>query len=218
MIIFLSFFYVLIVLAVLFCGILALYILFSSRFMAYPPIIVSTGKTKAAIIRRVSKRIAKCEQDEAYTAPLTIIEAGCGIGTLIKPLAGQFPAHQFVGLEWSWPAYLIAKFRTCGLKNVRIIRQNMFDYSFHKSNIVICFLIDHLMPKFAQKCEKELVKKSYVFSNRFKMTNWDVMETMDFGDKYAYLHMYKYRPWGKRRTPVQKQFEKIKDPPIFFIP
>lgn len=61
--------------------------------------------------------------------PLNVLDPGCGTGTLLIALAGKFPDHNFTGIEWNRITAAIASFRTRKLKNVRILRQDMFDFS-----------------------------------------------------------------------------------------
>lgn len=175
-----------------------IYCAFSSRFMKYPPLVVSTGDVRSTLIRRVGKRIRKCEAND-FKMPFKIVDAGCGIGTLIVPLAREFPQHNFVGIEWSLMPYLISKVRARNLPNLQIIRQDMFEYDFSSVNIVVCFLLKSLMPRFTSKICGEFGKKSYVFSNRFPLNNCEAIEQVDFNDHFSYLHLYKFLPQEKKQ-------------------
>ncbi|MFV0626415.1 MAG: class I SAM-dependent methyltransferase [Alphaproteobacteria bacterium] len=159
--------------------------------MKNPPVVPTTGKTYKTIVRRISKRIRKCDVND-FPSPLKIVDAGCGYGTLLIPLAKEFPQHQFVGIEYAWFAYRIAKFRARKLQNIQIVYGDIFEYDFSQVDFVICFLLSSLMPKFSQKCFNELHKKSYIFANRFALTGLEPMEKIDLGDDFSYIYLYKY--------------------------
>ncbi|MDR1694430.1 MAG: methyltransferase domain-containing protein [Lactobacillaceae bacterium] len=165
-------------------GIFMLYYVISSGFLVYPPIVISTGKAYEKIVEYITKHLTG-------DSKLNIVDAGCGIGTLIVPLAKKSPNHNFIGIEWAVLPYLIAKFRARNIPNLTIIKKNMFKYSFSDMDVVICFLIPHIMQRFSDKCNKELKDGSYVLSNRFKMKNMDLIEEFDFKNNFSYLYVYK---------------------------
>lgn len=168
-------------------------IIILSGFMKRAPMIPSSGKSYKTIILKISERIINCEKDD-YPTPFKTVDAGCGIGTLLIPLAKIFPKHQFVGIEYSYSIYLIAKFRSRNIKNLTIIHKNIFNYSFDDANFIICFLMSSIMESFTKKCTTELKKESYIFSNRFKLIGLEPFETIDLGDKFSYIHLYKFTP------------------------
>lgn len=86
--------------------------------------------------------------------PLNVLDPGCGTGTLLIALAGKFPDHNFTGIEWNRITAAIASFRTRKLKNVRILRQDMFDFSFAEFDIIACFLMQPLMERFGTKLKR----------------------------------------------------------------
>lgn len=86
--------------------------------------------------------------------PLNVLDPGCGTGTLLVALAGKFPDHNFTGIEWNRITAAIASFRTRKLKNVRILRQDMFDFSFAEFDIIACFLMQPLMERFGAKLKR----------------------------------------------------------------
>lgn len=165
----------------------AIYFVLSSKFLAYPPFVISSKKLTSIIVETVSKYI----KEKNSNKPLTIMDAGCGTGTLIIPLAKDFPNHNFIGVEWSFLPYLIARYKTRNIQNVTIIRKDMFKYDFAKVNIVICFLIGHIMQRFSDKCQKELKSGSYIFSSKFRLKDMKAIEEVDLGKGFSYLHIYK---------------------------
>ncbi len=178
---------------VLVASLWGIYAFVASGGMKRPPMVVTTGKVKKVIIRRVGKRIKKCEVND-FPMPFTIVDAGCGIGTLIIPLAKMFPNHNFVGIEYDYLPYIISKLRARRIKNLKIEHKDIFDYDFKNVTMVICFLLKPMMPMFADKCKQELSKKSYIFSNRFALSDFQPMETIDFNDDFNFVHLYKYLP------------------------
>lgn len=165
----------------------------SSRFFKRAPLVVTSGKTFDAIIKAVSEKIELSEKQNPNDV-FTLIEAGSGIGTLLIPLAKKYPKHKFIGLEINYSPYIFSKFRTRNMKNVEVNHGDLFNYNFKDANFVVCFLLDKTMQRFTSKCKAELTKPGYIFSNRFKLHEMEPIQTMDIGDNFSYIHIYKYTP------------------------
>lgn len=131
--------------------------LLTSKKGTYPPFVPATGQSKKIIFDKVSEILEKSPKS------LTVLDPGCGTGTLLIPLAKKFPQHNFVGIEWSFP-YFYAKIKSRGLKNIRFIHDDMFKHSFRDADVVVCFVVDKLAPMLSEKIRSDVKKGSEVFS------------------------------------------------------
>lgn len=163
---------------------MGIYFLLTSCFFKYPPAIPVTGKMKKKLFALLDKELSQ-------TTHKTMMDLGCGFATALVPLAKKYPQHTFIGVERDLSAYLIAKLRSCRLKNVRIIKANLFDYDISQADIVYLFLMDALMPAVTKKCEKELKSGSVVYSGRFKLTR-PADETVNLGSAYYTMYVYRF--------------------------
>ena len=143
------FLYALLLLALVYVWIDIIRLFISRRYRQCPPLVPSFGRQKKVMIEKISAELKQNRQ------PLNVLDPGCGTGTLLIALAGKFPDHNFTGIEWNRITAAIASFRTRKLKNVRILRQDMFDFSFAEFDIIACFLMQPLMERFGTKLKKE---------------------------------------------------------------
>ena len=65
-----------------------------SDFGEYPPFFPSFGRMKKVCLSEARKILAESKK------VLKIIDLGCGSGSLIIPLAKEFPQHEFYGYDW----------------------------------------------------------------------------------------------------------------------
>lgn len=98
------------------------------------------------------------------------MDLGSGWGTFLVPLAHKFPQHKFVGIEKAFLPYWVTKIRTRKLKNVSIYQEDFFKSDISDADIVILFLLQHIMPKIQKKCFDEMKKGKIIFVNRFPFT------------------------------------------------
>ncbi len=136
----------------------------NKEYAKNPPFLPTIGGPNKELFKQVSSIL-----DNAAT-PLNIVDPGCGIGSLIIPLAKKNPNHNFTGIEWNKTLSKITKFRTRKLKNTTIINDDLFNYSFSDANIIVCFLLQPLMPKISEKIQ-ECKSGTDIFSVIFTLEN-----------------------------------------------
>ncbi len=157
--------------------------------MKHSPTIPTTGQSLSVMLQKTSDYI----DEQPSNKCLRIIDAGCGWGTLLIPLAQKYPQHQFIGIEYSlWP-YLLAKWRIRRLKNVTLFRQDLFTYSFCDADIILYYLLPSEMKQFTLKLKQELTKTCFICSNRFPLHKVQYIEKIDLGDKFSYIYTYKIK-------------------------
>lgn len=134
----------------------------NKHYRECPPYVPSFGIEKKIIISNVREILKKS------TRPLTVLDPGCGCGSLIVKLAKEFPEHRFIGVEWGKFAASIAKFKTRKLKNTEILCQDMFQYNFGNADIIVCFLMDTLMENSEKKFWKTTANRRLSFQTLFQ--------------------------------------------------
>lgn len=152
-----------------------------------PPYVPSFGAEKKIITANVREILKKS------TRPLTILDPGCGCGSLIVKLAKEFPEHRFIGVEWGKFAANMARLKTRKLKNTEIICQDMFEYDFGQADIIVCFLMDTLMEKFGEKVKADHKKPQIIFSNTFAIPNLPLFEEIKTGKCLFFKNIYIYK-------------------------
>jgi len=105
----------------------------------------------------------------------TFCELGCGDGKVCRFVARKNPEAKIVGIEISFPMYLIAKLIQVfvGPKNVKIKFGNALKTDMSKIDVAFVFGVDDSMnkklgPKFLQEIKKGAKIISYVF----QIKNW----------------------------------------------
>ena len=87
-----------------------------------------------------------------------IYELGTGWGTLLFPLARQYPDCQVVGFETSPIPYLVSRIRQlyCRLPNVVLERRDFFSVLYGDADLIVCYLYPGAMRKLQIKFDREL--------------------------------------------------------------
>lgn len=152
----------------------------------YPPFFPSCGNQKRIIIERISELLSKSDK------PLKVLDPGCGCGSILIPLAKKFPQHQFVGIEWDFVVLNITRIRSHKLNNMTLYRDDMFKYSFSDYDIISCFLIEDIMPKFTKKISSDIKSKCWLFSNTFKMVDIEPFEVIKTNSGFLRQNVYIY--------------------------
>jgi len=173
--------------AVLWIWVIIIKLFTNKEYRDCPPYVPSFGAEKRIIIKQVSEILQNSPRS------LTVLDPGCGTGSLIIKLAKQFPNHHFVGIEWGKLAYLIAKFKSRNLNNISILQQDMFTYSFKEADIVVCFLMQPLMERFGKKILADGKPGLSVFSNSFYIPNLPLYQKFETKRFLFIQNVYVYK-------------------------
>ena len=176
-------------LGIVYIGILAVSLIFiyltvSAGFMHSSPAVPSHGKVKAAIIAEASSILKN-------KLPQTVMDLGSGWGTLLLPLAKEFPKHNFVGVERGFLPYWISVWRSRKLKNLIFLRQDFFETNISDADIIFVFLLNSTMSKLTAKIKNEMKSNSLVIANRFPMKDTQPYKEVNLGSKYYTYYVYK---------------------------
>lgn len=179
--------YFLILIALIWMWVVIIKLFINKEYRECPPYIPSFGKEKRIIIEKVSDTLKNSKKT------LTILDPGCGTGTLVIDLAKKFSEHQFIGIEWNKFSYMICRLRARKLKNIDFVCDNMFNQNFGKADIIVCFLMDPLMKRFGEKILHDNIKSQTIYSNTFKIPNLPLVEEIKTGKKMLFKNVYVYR-------------------------
>lgn len=151
---------------------------------------------------RVRKKLLKILPKEIQG---TIYELGSGWGTLIVPLALQYPSSAIIGYETSPIPYIASKIWASvrDLKNLKIYKKNFLDTPLKSATLVICYLYPSAMEKLKTKFHKELVPGTWVVSHTFAIADWLPLSIYEVDDLYK-TKIYVYR------MPINPANDKVK--------
>ena len=154
----------------------------------------STRVTTAAEMRGRAQLIAAILR-HANVPVRSILDAGCGIGLLRKPLAAAIPRASYVGLEAS--EYLCARYKWT--------RGSVVDFAPRSpSDLVICYdVMQYLNDRDASRALVNLAKLTMAALYLSALTSEDWRENCDRARTHRAVH---FRPgdWYRRR--LRKRF------------
>ncbi len=165
-------------------SIVFLYFMVNSKLMRHAPPVPSCGKVKTEMMHDVSKILSKRKNQ-------VVMDLGSGWGSLLIPLAKEFPNHHFIGIEHGYIPYFVSKIRSKNIPNLTFIRENFFKSDISKAHIIFMFLLPHIMPKISAKCRKECSKGTLLYINRFQIPNFKPQRKVSLGTEYDSYYVYK---------------------------
>ncbi len=184
---FMAIIHVMLLTAAIWILVIEMKLFFYKEYRKYPPFVPSFGAEKKNIISNIRNVLKNSLSN------MTILDPGCGTGTLLFELAKEFPNHKFVGIEWNKFAYFICRLRAKKYNNVKIYCDDMFNCDIGGADIIVCFLIEPLMKKFGQKIMRDNYKTQIIFSNTFKIPNLPLVEKIKTGKGSFFKGVYVYK-------------------------
>ena len=136
----------------------------------FAPYVPSVGKSKETVLNITRKRLLESEK------PLTIVDLGSGTGSLLIPLAKEFPEHRFVGIEWDCVPLIVAMFKSRKLKNVQWHKQNFMQYSCSDADVVFCYLLKTMRDPLGLKLSKEIKNDCIVITELYSLNHLKVIK------------------------------------------
>ncbi|MBI4757396.1 MAG: methyltransferase [Betaproteobacteria bacterium] len=123
---------------------------------------------------------------------LRVLDAGCGIGTVVCALARARPDVTVRGIEHApLPAWL-ARLRTRGLPGARARRGDFWREDWSACDLVYAFLSPHPMARVWEKACREMRPGTLLVSNSFPVPDVAADEILDVADRRA-TRLYCYR-------------------------
>lgn len=131
-------------------------------FFADAPFVPSSRKKRHAMLE-----LARIQTGE------TVIDAGSGDGSLL--IASAERGARAIGIESNPLLVLYSRIRALPageLRNITIIRGNLFLYPFHTADVLFLYLFPKTIEKLKEKLEKELKPGCRIVSNTFPIPGW----------------------------------------------
>jgi SAM-dependent methyltransferase len=100
-----------------------------------------------------------------------LIDPGCGDGRVLSEARKRYNVRAF-GFEINPLAYLLARLRTCGKKDIRVGFKNFWKVKFSDADLVFCYLFPDVMKRLEQKLEGELQPGCRIVSCNFPFPGW----------------------------------------------
>lgn len=164
------------------CGIVGSIMIWTFRNKISP--MPTSSKVKGCLIKILPKDIDG-----------KIYELGSGWGTLVFPLADNYPDCQVIGYESSPVPYWASRMRAfCkSHKNLRLEQSDFFEKNLSDAGLVVCYLYPGAMSRLKEKFEKELKAGTYVISNTFAVPGWEAEAIYEVRDLYrTRIYLYKF--------------------------
>lgn len=183
-------FYVFVAIDVVFiivAGIVFTYFLFASRFMRSSPPVPTVGGVKEGMLNGTREYI----KDLLHA---TVVDLGSGWGSLLLPLAKEYPQHTFIGYERVWLPYLISRWRTRKLPNIKLYRQDFFTADFADVDAILCFQLASIMQRLLPYLQKHINKTVRIYVNRYPFEDLKPLEKVSVEGEYAVYYAYDIEP------------------------
>lgn len=113
--------------------------------------------------------------------PFSFADFGCGLGSVLAPLARRFPQAQFVGYETAPLPYLVAKLRSLSIKNLKIKRESFWATKWNRYDVIYCFLSPAPMPEIAAQAKNRVKPGAVLISNTFSLPEQST-KVIEIGD------------------------------------
>lgn len=124
--------------------------------------------------------------------PASFADIGAGIGTVVVPLAKQFPSLRIKALERAPLPWLFAYWRCRKLSNVEVSLGSLWHGNLADQAVVFAFLSPLVMQAVAEKIRREMRKGSLFISSSFPVADW-LPETVVEIDDRRKTRLYCYR-------------------------
>ncbi|MCW1930247.1 MAG: methyltransferase domain-containing protein [Candidatus Kerfeldbacteria bacterium] len=100
----------------------------------------------------------------------TVIDLGCGTGTILIGLARKIKNVRCIGIEQEQLLVVAGHLRSLFLrKRVQILRGDMFAYPLKDANVVVGFWVTELMPRIVEKIVAECTSGTRIVSHMFPL-------------------------------------------------
>lgn len=127
----------------------------------------------------------------------SLLDIGCGVGSVVAPLARRHPMLRITGIEAAPLPWLIGWLRTRTTGNARVLRGDFFAAQWRDYDLVYAFLSPHPMATVWDKAQREMRPGSLLVSKDFAVPHATPAETMRLSDG---AKLYLYEPAGPMPT------------------
>lgn len=116
--------------------------------------------------------------------PFRFIDIGCGIASVLGPLARRHADSEFIGVESAPVPFVIGALRLwiIGRKNARLVFGSMWEHDLSPYNVAYCFLSPAPMTEIFDKAKAEMAPGTLFVSNSFIVPDTAPDSTVQVGD------------------------------------
>lgn len=122
---------------------------------------------------------------ERYQLPVrgTLVDLGCGDGRFLIEAKRRSSTLRCVGYELNPWDLVRARWNAwrAGV-SIELHTSDFFRADLSKTTVVYCYLLDSLLPRVAEKLERELPKDAVVIAHGFPFPNWKPSATLRIPD------------------------------------
>ena len=149
----------------------AIYSFIKGKCGQFAPYVPSVGESKAQMLDWARQKLQSASQS------LTVVDLGSGTGSLLIPLAREFPQHRFIGLEWDSVPLLIAILKSLHLKNIEWHHQNFMDCSYAEADIIFCYILKTMRERIGKKLSQEIKSDCLVISELYPVSELKLIDS-----------------------------------------
>jgi len=142
---------------------------FNILFRGFAPYV----STRTEVINKIIDSIDFKDGERIY-------ELGCGKAGFLRAFEAKNPRGKFVGFEYSFWPYAIAKFQL-GLteSNIEIHKKNIFKADLKDADLIYCYLNNKTMQKLEKKFTEECKPGTRIISYQFPLPNKQATKVID---------------------------------------
>lgn len=122
----------------------------------------------------------------------SLIDLGAGVGSVVIPLANRFPQMRITAVEQAPIPWLLLSWRCRKFKNIKISRDNFWNYPLADYSVVFAFLSPKVMARLDEKCRNELGEGNLLVSSTFPVPDRTPCSVISLNNKHLKLYCYKY--------------------------
>ncbi len=141
----------------------------------FAPYVPSVGKAKECMLSCAREKLKQAHSS------MTVVDMGSGTGTLLIPLAKEFPQHRFIGLEWDRIPYLFARYKSRDLKNIQWHCENFMTYSCREADVIFCYILKTAQNRVGRKLANEIKSDCLVISELFTLPQLEEIQQFKTG-------------------------------------
>ena len=170
----LSFFLIVLLLALIFSAVQ----FFNIVFRGFAPFI----STKFEAILTILKELELTGREHVY-------ELGSGKAGFLRAVEQRFGNKKLTGIEYSFFPYFLAKIQIAlSGSAIKILRKDMFKVNLKEADVVYCFLLPDMMNKLEQKFKNECRPGTLIISYHFKLPNITAEKVLKEGKNKIYFY------------------------------
>ncbi|MBQ7659353.1 MAG: methyltransferase domain-containing protein [Alphaproteobacteria bacterium] len=123
----------------------------------------SSSKAKEDMLNE-ARRILK-----STSRPMKVVDLGSGTGSLLLPLAYEFPTHRFVGYEWDPILIKISRYKAKNLQNIIFEQKNYMLENLSSFDLFLCFVLKSQGESVGLKLSNEMKSSAICISEKFEL-------------------------------------------------